>query len=441
VDLRWTDVEPQPPGSAQSAEPDGEAEPSDPGLLGGLLGGDEDAEDPPPAPQGDGRDWSLFDAIVASAERHHVSLTPIVSYVPRWANGGAHYFAYPTDMGAFERFFAAALRRYPQIRAWEIWNEPNYELFARPEPRVEPFVELLRAAHRARASVGSDAKLISGGLASVGKVPMFEFFEQMADRGALELIDGLGVHPYGTASPERPRSLFMKLAELRRRLVARGKPGIQLWLTEYGVPDTATRSGYGEPGDEARQADLLRRAYAIAAHWPWVASFTWYELRDDCADGANPECRLGLLRPDFRRKQSANALRDLLAGGPFPRLRTTTKARLSRTRATAARAGRRPRRTSYHVRGSAFAPGEELSGRRVKVRVRPLAGRRPHAAARRGRGLRTLRGRIGRGRFDVPLGPLPRGRYRVEVRFPFGERFERSTRVLRVRIGARRRAG
>jgi polysaccharide biosynthesis protein PslG len=385
-------------------------------------------------PNGDGisdqlrRDWSGFDAIVQSASAHGVELVPIVSYVPGWANGNAHYFTYPLQMAKFQNFFAAALARYPQIKAWEIWNEPNYELFARPHPSVSRFVDLLRAADSARKAVGSNAKLISGGLASVGEIDMFRFFDEMAQQGALNYIDGLGVHPYGTATPDRKGSLFLRMRELHERLVRLGKGDIKLWLTEYGAPNATRASGYAPPLDEEGQAARLRTAFALAASWPWVENLTWYDLTDDCANAADPECRLGLLRQDFTPKRAAAALKDLLNGGQLVRLNTQTTLRLT--------AGRKRHRAArvYRARGAVFTPEPDGGARTVTIRIKRL-----HAP---GRASRLVRARIASaGRFDVRLRRLRPGRYRITARFPGTDRYSPSsaTRSLTVRAPKKRR--
>ena len=97
-------------------------------------------------------DWSEMDAIVRAADRHGLQLLPIVGYSPAWTTDEDEHWEYP-DAAPFETFFAAALRRYPQITAWELWNEPNFGVFAKPHPDPAGFVELLRSAHRVRAQV------------------------------------------------------------------------------------------------------------------------------------------------------------------------------------------------------------------------------------------------------------------------------------------------
>src|SRR3954447_11966546 len=106
VDLQWATVEPHGP----------------------VIGGQ------PPF-----HDWGEFDATVASARAHHVQLEPVVAFTPSWANGGAGSFAYPTNPATFQEFMAEAMKRYPDIRAWEIWNEPNTEPFSPPRPDPAKF--------------------------------------------------------------------------------------------------------------------------------------------------------------------------------------------------------------------------------------------------------------------------------------------------------------
>ena len=45
---------------------------------------------------------------------------------------------------AFADFAAGLARRYPQIQAWEIWNEPNTSFFWRPAVNAQAYVALLR---------------------------------------------------------------------------------------------------------------------------------------------------------------------------------------------------------------------------------------------------------------------------------------------------------
>src|SRR4051812_27526236 len=179
--------------------------------------------------------WGGLDPIVSAADRHGLKIIGMVGGGPEWASDSGEIWAYP-DADAFETFFEAALRRYPQIPAWELWNEPNFERFSKPGPDVARFVEYLRSAKRVRDAVGSKAKLISGGLAPGGDIDIMPWVNQMALRGGLSLIDGFGVHPYSSVLADDPRSWMMQLEQLHERLRGVGRAHPAPWVAEDGGP-------------------------------------------------------------------------------------------------------------------------------------------------------------------------------------------------------------
>jgi polysaccharide biosynthesis protein PslG len=319
--------------------------------------------------------WSAIDPIVASASRYGLKLIPILGFTPKWASGSGELWAYPHSR-PFEDFFSAALRRYPQIPAWELWNEPNFERFSNPGPDPAGFVELLRAARHARDSVGSTAKLISGGIAPGGEMDMESWINQVAMRGGLNLIDGLGVHPYSPADPDDPSSWMMQLEAIHERLADLGRPDLPLWLTEYGAPTTPVANGYAPALTEQQQADRLRLAFALATRFDWIENLTWYEYLDSCTDTLDPECNFGLVHDNLSHKPAWDALRDVIAGATaklHPRLLLSTKIREARV--FVARASKRPsKRPPSKLRSSKRQP-KKRAVKRISVNRITVSGR------------------------------------------------------------------
>jgi hypothetical protein len=299
--------------------------------------------------------WGGLDAIVQSADRHRLKLIGILGFTPEWASGSGELWTFPYAR-PFEEFFAAALRRYPQIPAWELWNEPNFERFSKPRPDPAGFVEFLRSARRARDSVGSTAKLISGGIAPGGDIDMYSWINEIGIRGGLSLIDGFGVHPYSPAEPDDPRSWMMQLEAIHERLAHFGRPDLPLWLTEFGAPTVPFDSGYAPAMTEQAQADRLRIAFSLASRFDWIHNLTWYEYRDSCTAATDPECNFGLVRNDLSHKPSYAALREVIAGTTAklrPRLFLNTRikqARVPVARASAKRPKRKPKRKRRAMR-------------------------------------------------------------------------------------------
>ncbi len=86
----------------------------------------------PSSPRDRAYDWRRPDKVLRGLRRY--GLTPVLTLVgtPPWANSGrAPNFAPPRPRD-FRRFATAAARRYPWVRYWLIWNEPNKRIWLRP---------------------------------------------------------------------------------------------------------------------------------------------------------------------------------------------------------------------------------------------------------------------------------------------------------------------
>ncbi|HJU47869.1 MAG TPA: hypothetical protein VJ689_07050, partial [Gaiellaceae bacterium] len=86
----------------------------------------------PASPRDPAYDWRRPDRVLRGLRRH--GLTPVLTLVgtPPWANGKRSPAFAPPRPRDFRRFATAAARRYPWVRYWLIWNEPNKRLWLRP---------------------------------------------------------------------------------------------------------------------------------------------------------------------------------------------------------------------------------------------------------------------------------------------------------------------
>ena len=91
----------------------------------------------PTSPRDRAYDWRRPDRVLAGLRRH--GLTPVLTLVgtPAWANGGRSPAYAPPRPRDFRDFARAAAKRYPWVRYWLIWNEPNKRLWLRPtKPKI-----------------------------------------------------------------------------------------------------------------------------------------------------------------------------------------------------------------------------------------------------------------------------------------------------------------
>ena len=249
-------------------------------------------------------DWERPDRIVDQVEQYGLNLIVRVDNQPGWAGGGFPGIGPPDNLQDYADFLYALASRYKgQIRAYQIWNEPNLarEWGERP-PSPTEYTEMLKAAYGAIKRADPDAMVISAGMAPTSRwddvaVPDVEFVKGMYDAGAAPYFDVLGVHGAGykvppetdpavvardpvlynnDPSPEERRRIycFRRVEDLRQVMVDHGDAAKQVALLEFGwTSDERPDSPYHwHAVTEQEKADYFVRAYQYAKkNWsPWI---------------------------------------------------------------------------------------------------------------------------------------------------------------------------
>ena len=250
----------------------------------------------------------LDDAIRTAQEADMEVLLSIFG-TPRWANGGQTPNVMPRRIADFTAFARAIASRYsgrydgyPFVRFWSIWNEPNLQLFLKPQfdghgRSVAPrnYARLFIAAYKG-IKAGSPRALVAIGETSArgtdnpkGIRPVHSpgrFIEQLAKANPRLKFDAWSHHPYPftpNLKPSQkvrwPNITLGSLPLLETKLKALFKrPAVPIWVTEYGH-ETKPQDAFGVP--YSKQAAYLRQAISIARSYPFVTMFVWFVYQDD----------------------------------------------------------------------------------------------------------------------------------------------------------------
>ena len=73
--------------------------------------------------------WQTADAVLDGLHERGIEALVTLYGAPAWANGGRKANAPPKSWRTFSDFAYAAAKRYPFVRKWTIWNEPNQNLY------------------------------------------------------------------------------------------------------------------------------------------------------------------------------------------------------------------------------------------------------------------------------------------------------------------------
>jgi hypothetical protein len=201
---------------------------------------------------------------------------------------------------------AVAARYRGRIRAYEIWNEPNFAQFF--SGSTETMLRLAKSAYGAIKAVDSTAVVVSP--APTGRDGL-RWFRDFVRLDGLSYADVVGYHFY-VEQDQSPEAMVPLIEQVRNILVGQDRQGMQIWNTEtgwilkgsQGIPagheKWATATGLGS----STAAATLCRAYLVGLAFG-LGRFYWYSW-DHYA--------MGLVEPDgHTAKAAARSLR-LLEG-------------------------------------------------------------------------------------------------------------------------------
>jgi hypothetical protein len=236
------------------------------------------------------RDGALLDALRAEG------ITPVVAIwgTPGWANGGAGANVPPRSAASFAAFARAAAERFPWVRRWIVWNEPNQRRWMLPPSPVLYVTRLLNPAAAAIKSVIPKASIAGGATAprgGTGGTSPVDFIRAMGRAGAR--LDAYAHHPHPLSPAETPftggcsHCATISMATLERLLAETRTafgPRTRIWLTELGYqtnpPDRILGVSWAR---QARSvAEAQRRAYDASR----VDLLIQYLVRDEPSLGA-----------------------------------------------------------------------------------------------------------------------------------------------------------
>jgi hypothetical protein len=276
--------------------------------------------------------WARYDAVVQGAQARGMQVFfQLGGDAPLWATGGKHKSqVYQPNAAEFRKFVQAVGTRYPSVRLFSVWNEPNLVSWLAPQYKSGvPYAPVIYRALLYAARDGLNASGHSGQELLLGELLPFTrtstdtsiktrpiaFLRELACvdshyrpyKGKAARLrscehftplpgTGLAYHPYTLAggpdvpTPNRDDASIGNLGRVTSaldKLSARHRLGLSgrmpLWITEFGFqsdpPDPVTTPIKKIPG-------FMGESEWIAFRNPRVMSYSQYPMIDDPGRGA-----------------------------------------------------------------------------------------------------------------------------------------------------------
>lgn len=270
----------------------------------------------------DSWNWAPTDRVVAAARARGLSVIGLAVYSPAWARpeGTSDKFP-PSDPAAYGTFVGTAAARYAPlgVHTWQVWNEPNVEMFWEGGPDAAAYAALLSAAHAAAHAADPEAVVLAGGLAPAVTVAGHtqnpnEFLAAVYAAGGAGRLDGVAMHPY--SFPFAPTTAatwntFYMLTLTHQIMAVNGDGAKKIWATEVGF-------GTGGDASSVSASTQATRIAQVMAAWrrlPFASVMLLYNYRDLATGSAAVFDNMGLVRHDGTPKVSLRAFRRAALGG------------------------------------------------------------------------------------------------------------------------------
>ncbi|GHJ60113.1 hypothetical protein NOK12_26310 [Nocardioides sp. OK12] len=238
----------------------------------------------------------LVDEVMDQLRERDLKVLVMFWLTPSWASSESDAFTAQYTSPDDPADYATALGRVAQrwgdvVDAYEIWNEPNLEVFYHgTDP--ETYTDLLCASYPVVKRADPDARVVFGGLMYNDD----DWLQRAYDAGVGGCYDVMSVHSYQAPADSPPSVVddgevwnLRNLDEVRDTMIENGDR-LPIWITEFGwsvhenEPDTEPwRRGV----DEATQARYAAEALILLAEdFPYVGVAFWYKdaVNDESTD-------------------------------------------------------------------------------------------------------------------------------------------------------------
>ncbi|MDX6648942.1 MAG: polysaccharide biosynthesis protein PslG [Solirubrobacteraceae bacterium] len=232
-----------------------------------------------------------FDDMANRLKAMGIGMYLVVTQTPAWASSSRAENA-PPPPAAYADFMRRLAEHFRgRVMAYEVWNEPDGNVFWAGGASAADYTALLKPAYAAVKSADPAARVGVGGL--VGN--HYDYLGQMYDAGAKGSFDFVSVHTDTACSSTDPRQAardvdgrisrwsFTGYREVRATMLAHDDPK-PIWMTELGWQVTPHKCPVNvrDPGGvtAASQAAFLTHAYSCLAADPYLEMGSWFSLTD-----------------------------------------------------------------------------------------------------------------------------------------------------------------
>jgi hypothetical protein len=224
-------------------------------------------------------DWTLTDRLLQRLNDEGFEIVAEFVTIPVWASNNPQECAKsdiecefnPAYTAQFEKTVETVARRYPFIRHWEFWNEP--EQWPNAGRKVEVYGKWLTHFYQAIKKVDPTIQVAATSLAGPNYFTILYNYIEATTGNRIYPWDALAYHPYvldGEMDGDHPALIAKKQIErLHQLMIERGDSFKPIWISETGFQS-----------NPVNQANMMRESFDWLLSKDYIQVIALHMLHD-----------------------------------------------------------------------------------------------------------------------------------------------------------------
>lgn len=240
--------------------------------------------------------WERMDNVVNYYGKIADNILVTVNSFNEWDQQmiGANKHKIPNDLSGYANYLKTAAKRYPQIKYWQIENEPANEWADTPENMAK----LVKTSAAAIREINPQAKILLAGAAVPGEFeyfyrPLLAELQKLERQDGVKYLDAVDLHWSGQfENKDKSQATYLKVTisnkdydykteikTIRKILDDLGYKNDQIWVTEMSdYSGKPSDSAYLEQSEKEQANEVFKRyAYSLAVG---VKKIFWASLME-----------------------------------------------------------------------------------------------------------------------------------------------------------------
>src|SRR5271157_612384 len=226
--------------------------------------------------------FTIADAYVNESVARHLTVFGLLICPPSWVSPNTDITN--QTLPAWLQYVNITVRRYMNhVKAWEIWNEPDQQIYW--SGTFEQFCYVQKTTAELINAISPSLTVISAAAAFNDPSYLDQMITYTGATDFNSLFDAVAVHMYYRRDIEHIRTT---LSQIETTLYVQHAFNGTLWITEIGYPTIGPYSDMqAYEQDLHEQADELVKTFAMTAADPHVETTVWFYMWDPEGLGAD----------------------------------------------------------------------------------------------------------------------------------------------------------